>query len=178
MPWSPEAPSPHGEPFPGLIYWTQPRTLLTSLLPPCGSFADATGLCPSPLLFSLYGLSQASISHLQVLVTTCRPTAPKSLSLVQPPFWTIIYLKDWGSRLRLSSAETPGFSPQPPRETPAPPDSLLFLSLTSIPAQHLSPAQALSSLPWIPQQPPTWSPSHSSTPPFTSRQGQLSKPQT
>ena len=86
MPWSPEAPSARGEPFPDLIYWTQPRTLLTSLLPPCGSFADAPGLCPSPLLFSLCSLSQASISHLQVLVTTCRPTAPKSLSLAQPPF--------------------------------------------------------------------------------------------
>lgn len=85
LPWAPEAPSPRGEPFPSLIHWTQPCPLLTYLLPPCGSFADAPGLCPSPLLFPLC-LSQASISHLQLLVTTCRPTAPKSLSLAQPPY--------------------------------------------------------------------------------------------
>lgn len=148
---------------------SQPCTLLASLSPPCSSFADAPGLCPNdPSLFTL----QANVSHPLALVTTCRPTAPKSLSLAQPPFQTIIYPKGWGSLLRLSSAETPGFSPRSPREAPAAPrlPPLPQLCLLSHP-RRLSPAQALSSLPRIPQQPPTWSPPLSSTPCFTQQAG-------
>lgn len=52
-----------------------------------------------PLLLSLYSFSQDSVSHFLALVTTCWPTAPKSLSLAQPSLQTHNKPKDLGVSL-------------------------------------------------------------------------------
>lgn len=68
-------------PFPGLVF-------LNSPLPYPPGFPLASMVVPLLMLFclfsSLYRLSPASATHFLASVTTCRPMAPKPLSLAKP----------------------------------------------------------------------------------------------